>query len=101
VNRIPSMYATPELNLNIKEEEKFNLIEKFKSQMNFPNADINTIDGVRISIGNSWALMRASNTSSKLIFRFEGDTEDNLKQIKDLFESNFFRIFPDIKLDYN
>ena len=101
VNRIPSMYATPELNLNIKEEEKFNLIEKFKSQMKFPNADINTIDGVRISIGNSWALMRASNTSSKLVFRFEGDTEDNLKQIKDLFESNFLRIFPDIQLDYD
>ena len=65
------------------------------------NADINTIDGVRISIGNSWALMRASNTSSKLGFRFEGDTEDNLKQIKDLFESNFLRIFPDIQLDYD
>ena len=69
--------------------------------MEFPNADINTIDGVRISIDNSWALLRALNTSPKLVLRFEGDTEDNLNQIKSLFENNFLRIFPDIKLDYH
>ena len=45
--------------------------------------------------------MRASNTSPKLVLRFEGDTEDNLNQIKTLFEKNFLRIFPDIKLDYH
>tara|TARA_Y100000588_G_scaffold379065_1_gene460595 strand:+ start:3366 stop:4730 length:1365 start_codon:yes stop_codon:yes gene_type:complete len=101
VNKIPSTHSTPELNLNVKDEEKFNMVEKFKSEMEFPNADINTIDGVRISIDNSWALLRASNTSPKLVLRFEGDTEDNLNQIKSLFENNFLRIFPDIKLDYH
>ena len=45
--------------------------------------------------------MRASNTSPKLVLRFEGDTEDNLNQIKNLFENNFLKIFPDIKLDYH
>ena len=101
VNKIPSTHSTPELNLNVKDEEKFNMVKKFKSEMEFPNADINTIDGVRISIDNSWALLRASNTSPKLVLRFEGDTEDNLNQIKSLFENNFLRIFPDIKLDYH
>ena len=101
VNKIPSTHSTPELNLNVKDKEKFNMVEKFKSEMEFPNADINTIDGVRISIDNSWALLRASNTSPKLVLRFEGDTEDNLNQIKSLFENNFLRIFPDIKLDYH
>ena len=101
VNKIPSTHSTPELNLDVKDEEKFNMVEKFKSEMEFPNADINTIDGVRISINNSWALMRASNTSPKLVLRFEGDTEDNLNQIKNLFENNFLKIFPDIKLDYH
>ena len=101
VNKIPSTHSTPELNLDVKDEEKFNMVEKFKSEMEFPNADINTIDGVRISIDNSWALIRASNTSPKLVLRFEGDTEDNLSQIKNLFENNFLKIFPDIKLDYH
>ena len=77
------------------------MVAKFKSEMEFSNAKINTIDGVRISIGNSWALMRASNTSPKLVLRFEGDTEDNLNQIRKLFEDNFLKIFPDIKLDYH
>ena len=101
MKEIPSTYSTPELNLNVKDEDKFTIVEKFKSKMEFPNADINTIDGIRISIGESWALVRASNTSPKLVLRFEGDTEDNLNQIKTLFEKNFLRIFPDIKLDYH
>jgi len=101
VEKIPLTHSTPELNLNVEDEEKFNIVEKFKLEMKFTNADINTIDGIRISIGNSWALMRASNTSPKLVLRFEGDTEDNLNQIKSLFEDNFLRIFPDIKLNYH
>ncbi len=101
VNKIPSTHSTPELNLDVEDKEKFNIVNKFKSEMQFPNADINTIDGVRISIGNSWALIRASNTSPKLVLRFEGDTENNLNQIKKLFEDNFLRIFPEIKLDYH
>ena len=31
VNKIPSTHSTPELNLNVKDEEKFNMVEKFKS----------------------------------------------------------------------
>jgi len=69
--------------------------------MIFPGLEVNTIDGVRVSLGNSWALMRASNTSANLVFRFEGDTEDNLNKIKSLFEKNFLRVFPEIKLKYN
>ena len=101
MEEIPSTYSTSELNLHVKDEDKFTIVEKFKSKMEFPNADINTIDGIRVSIGDSWALMRASNTSPKLVLRFEGDTEDNLNQIRTLFENNFLRIFPDIKLDYH
>ncbi len=101
MEEIPSTYSTPELNLHVKDEDKFTIVEKFKSKMEFPNADINTIDGIRVSIGDSWALMRASNTSPKLVLRFEGDTEDNLNEIRTLFENNFQRIFPDIKLDYH
>ena len=101
MEEIPSTYSTSELNLHVKDEDKFTIVEKFKSKMEFPNADINTIDGIRVSIGDSWALMRASNTSPKLVLRFEGDTEDNLNEIRTLFENNFLRIFPDIKLDYH
>ena len=101
IKKFPSTYSTPELNLNVKDEDKFDMVEKFKVEMEFPNAEINLIDGVRVTIDNSWALIRASNTSSKLVLRFESDTEEGLNQIKSLFEENFLRIFPEIELNYH
>ena len=58
-----SSCATPELNLNIKENQKFSFIEKFKKEMNFDDATISEIDGIRVSYENSWGLLRASNLS--------------------------------------
>ena len=101
VKKYPTTFSTPELTLEVPDDEKFNMVNKFKSEMIFPGLEVNTIDGIRVSLGNSWALMRASNTSANLVFRFEGDTEDNLNKIKSLFEKNFLRIFPDNKLKYN
>ena len=101
VKKYPTTFSTPELTLEVPDDEKFNMVNKFKSEMIFPGLEVNTIDGVRVSLGNSWALMRASNTSANLVFRFEGDTEDNLNKIKSLFEKNFLRVFPEIKLKYN
>ena len=101
IEEFPKTFSTPELNLNVDDETKFDMVEKFKDQMQFPDAELNTIDGVRISIGNSWGLMRASNTSPKLVFRFEAESEEDLKDIKNLFELNLRDIFPDLELNFN
>ena len=45
--------------------------------------------------------MRASNTSPKLVFRFEAESEEDLKDIKNLFELNLRDIFPDLELNFN
>ena len=101
IEQFPKTFSTPELNLDVDDEEKFSMVEKFKEEMQFPDGELNTIDGVRISIGNSWGLMRASNTSAKLVFRFESESEKDLKYIKDLFKNNLRNIFPEIELDFN
>ena len=101
IEQFPKTFATPELNLSVDDVKKFKMVEKFKEQMQFPDAKFNTIDGVRVSIGSSWGLMRASNTSPKLVFRFEAETEEDLKRIKGLFESNLKNIFPELILDFN
>ena len=77
------------------------MVEKFKNEMSFPESDLNTIDGVRVTIGSAWGLMRASNTSPKLVFRFEAESDEELLQIKNLFEENLSRIFPDLSLNFN
>ena len=40
--------------------------------LNFPSIkDIITVDGVRVVFENGWGLVRASNTTPKLVTRFE------------------------------
>jgi phosphomannomutase/phosphoglucomutase len=101
INRFPKTFSTPELNLDVTDDEKFNMVEKFKSEMSFPDSEINTIDGARVTIGSAWGLVRASNTSPKLVFRFEAESEEELQGIKDLFLENLKRIFPDLELNFS
>ena len=101
INQFPKTFTTPELNLDVDDVSKFKMVEEFKEQMQFPDGELNTIDGVRVSIGNSWGLMRASNTSPKLVFRFEAESKEDLDKIRSLFELNLKNIFPDLKLNFN
>ena len=101
ISEFPKTFSTPELNLEVEDSNKFQMVEKFINEMSFPESDLNTIDGVRVTIGSAWGLMRASNTSPKLVFRFEAETDEELLQIKNLFEENLSRIFPDLSLNFN
>jgi len=101
IREFPRTFSTPELNLEVEDSNKFEMVEKFINEMSFPESDLNTIDGVRVTIGSAWGLMRASNTSPKLVFRFEAETDEELLQIKNLFEENLSRIFPDLSLNFN
>ena len=92
IEQFPKTFTTPELNLDVDDVSKFKMVEKFKEQMKFPDAEFNTIDGVRVSIGSSWGLMRASNTSPKLVFRFEAESKKDLEKIRRLFALNLKNI---------
>ena len=59
------------------------MIETFLREMDFADAKINTIDGVRVTIDGAWGLLRASNTSPKFVLRFEGDTKDSMLSIQE------------------
>jgi len=51
----------------------------------FEGASLTTIDGVRADWEDGFGLVRASNTTPCLVFRFEGDNEQALERIKDSF----------------
>ncbi|MBL6819841.1 MAG: phosphomannomutase/phosphoglucomutase [SAR86 cluster bacterium] len=101
VDKFPKTFSTPELNLDVDDNDKFEMVEKFISEMKFKDSEVNLIDGVRINKENCWGLLRASNTSPKFVLRFEGRTEEDLKIIKEEFELNLNRIFPDLNLEYS
>lgn len=79
--KLPQLFSTDEININTTEERKFHIIDELKeklsnSQIDFPTIkDIITVDGVRVVFENGWGLIRASNTTPKLVTRFEAIDE--------------------------
>ena len=97
---MPKLYSTPELNINVTDDNKFKIIEEFSQNCDLEGEKI-TIDGLRINFKNGWGLIRASNTTPKLVLRFEGNSENDLKMIQSNFINELSRICPyiDINLD--
>ena len=95
---LPNLFSTPELNITVTDETKFKIIEDFSMKCNLQGEKIN-IDGLRINFKNGWGLLRASNTTPKLVMRFEGNTEDDLKEIQSNFLHELSRICPNIDIN--
>ena len=82
----PKRYCTPEIKVLTTESEKFKIMEDLIRNIDFPEASINPIDGLRVEFENSWGLIRASNTSPNLVLRFEAKTKKDIKDIQALFQ---------------
>ena len=95
ISKLPELFSTPELNIHVSDDIKFDIVQKFAEECLLDGNKI-TIDGLRIEFSNGWGLLRASNTTPKLVLRFEGDSEDDLKTIQENFLNEFKRICPEI-----
>lgn len=72
--RFPEDVSTPEINIQVTEEEKFDLVTQLQSA-HFPTGKVSTIDGIRVDYVDGWGLVRASNTTPVLVLRFEGQNQ--------------------------
>jgi len=97
---LPILFSTPELNIEVSDEKKFEIVKKFVANCTLKGEKI-SIDGLRINFDNGWGLLRASNTTPMLVMRFEGNTEENLIKIKNKFIKELSRICPDIDINLN
>ncbi len=85
-DEMPVNLSTPEININFeKHGQQFEAMNKLSADINFPNATIITIDGVRVDYENCWGLVRASNTTPCLVLRFEANDNKSLNEIKTKF----------------
>jgi len=83
---IPKYISTPEIRVEAAEDVKFKLVDAVREEMSKKEGvKIITVDGVRVETDRGWGLMRASNTGPKIILRFEGKTEADLEDMKELF----------------
>jgi phosphomannomutase/phosphoglucomutase len=77
--KLPKVFSTPEINIDTTEDKKFKIIDDLKQKLQNPPDDfptikkIITIDGLRVIFENGWGLVRASNTTPKLVTRFEAN----------------------------
>lgn len=98
--RLPEDLSTPELTIDVTDENKFSIIERLIKSARFKNSTISTIDGLRVDFSHGWGLIRASNTTPKLTLRFEAQDNDALNAIKEIFKKELSIIdsslqFPD------
>ncbi len=96
----PKDVSTPEINITVTDESKFRLIERLQREASWGEANLTTLDGVRVDYPKGWGLVRASNTTPVLVLRFEADTEEELERIKQVFRSQLNLIAPELKLPF-
>ncbi|MCD6478851.1 MAG: phosphomannomutase/phosphoglucomutase [Candidatus Diapherotrites archaeon] len=82
---MPKYYATPEIRVACSENEKWRIVEKVRDYFS-KQYEVITIDGARVLLHEGWFLVRASNTSAKIIVRAEARTEHALKEILRMLE---------------
>lgn len=82
---MPKYYATPELRLSSSEWDKWKVVERARQYFSKHYETI-TIDGIRVLLRDGWFLIRASNTSAKVIVRAEAKSKQRLSEILDMLE---------------
>ena len=97
---LPDSVNTPELQIMFEEGEHYSFMEKFKQQADFDDADIITIDGMRVNFPEGWGLIRPSNTTPCLVLRFEANSEAALDEIQAKFRKEILKQDSSLELPF-
>ena len=91
-------FSTPEINIEVEESQKFKIVNEFIENAKFLEGKKITIDGLRVDFKDGWGLLRASNTTPKLVLRFEAKTSERLDEIQKLFLDQLKQIDESIEI---
>jgi phosphomannomutase/phosphoglucomutase len=97
---LPNSLATPEINVEIGDDKKHRFVEQLAERGIFGNGKLIDIDGVRVEFSHGWGLVRASNTTPNLVIRFEGENQESIEQMKQLFKQQMLMIDSRLNLDF-
>jgi phosphomannomutase/phosphoglucomutase len=96
----PDSINTPELTIDLVNDDGAKLIEAMRAAADFDDATIIDIDGLRIEFSDGWGLVRASNTTPSLTLRFEGDSLEAMQNIQQRFKQLIHKINRDLQLPF-
>ncbi len=77
---VPKYYSTAETRIPCADHQKKQTVDRLREHF-IQHHKVITIDGARVLFPDGWGLVRASNTSPKLVARCEGKTEAALERI--------------------
>ena len=98
---LPDSVNTPELKIEMKEGEHHKFMEKLKDKsVEFTDAELTLIDGIRVDYADGWGLVRASNTTPCLVLRFEGKNKKAMAAVQEKFREVLTSLQADIKLPF-
>ena len=85
IDDFPKYHSTPEMRVDVSEEEKFDIVARAVSDFK-KRYDVIDVDGARVLFGDGWGLLRASNTQPVLVLRYEARTAEGLHRIQETME---------------
>ncbi|HSE97657.1 MAG TPA: phosphomannomutase/phosphoglucomutase [Blastocatellia bacterium] len=91
LEELPSTVNTPEIRLDCPDDKKFEVVRRFTEEFK-KNYKVIDIDGARILIDGGWGLVRASNTQPVLVLRFEAESAERLREIRQIIETSLNRL---------
>jgi len=99
-NALPGGVATPELRLDMPESAHQEFMQNVIGAADFGDAEVSTIDGLRVDFTDGWGLIRPSNTTPCLVLRFEGDDDSALETVKQAFRDLLLKVDDQIELPF-
>jgi phosphomannomutase / phosphoglucomutase len=97
---LPKSVSTPELKIELAEGEHYRFMDKLRQRVDFDDATLTTIDGLRADWPDGWGLVRASHTTPVLVLRFEADDAVALKRIQQIFRKQLLAVDFKLKLPF-
>lgn len=80
---LPATCATPEIRFPCPEHRKRPVMREIAARLAAAGADVNTVDGVRVTTRAGWWLLRASGTEPKLTARCEASDPAGLDELRE------------------
>jgi phosphomannomutase len=81
MDAMPKSVATPEMRFPVDEPRKFAIVDEVRERLTADGAKVDATDGVRVSTGDGWWLLRASNTQDVLVARAEAKDAAGLERL--------------------
>jgi phosphomannomutase/phosphoglucomutase len=85
------------IEIDCSDETKFKVLDRIKEEATRKYDNVDKTDGAKIVFQDSWALIRASNTSPEIRLSLEAKEEKRMSELKTEMMSLIRQVVPDVE----